>query len=339
MDSDIALSYSVTTLTLLFLIIGLVLNAVALVVFYDVPKLLRSTINTLVRNLFVVHLWTVLVLGPLVSFDCQAHTQQRLGRNNFSAFETYPSTCSLFCTSVRFLREFFTTSVSAILWIMVLDRTMTIVLPKSPSTLYLKRNPTLCTLVACLLAAVGQAHSFFGLFFEEGSRVCEVALHQTLWSYLPESFFLTQVSALVLVSLILLIKLRSAPPKYATGSMKRIVLLVVILIASYIMCTTPQKMSRFLRDSAVQPKILETMSLMSIFAHPLIYYMISVNFRKALRRSIRRRASALTSRHASRSPENVNAALSVTAFSITSETTARQSSSNTHRGVACACEK
>ena len=78
MDQEQAYIGSLSYLKLLLLIGGFVLNLCALIVFCDVPKLLKSTINTLVRNLFVVHLLTVLILGPLVPFNCQAWTREFL---------------------------------------------------------------------------------------------------------------------------------------------------------------------------------------------------------------------------------------------------------------------
>ena len=71
MEQNEALSKAFTSFTILLLISGSVLNLGALAVFCDVPKLLKSTINTLVRNLFVAHLVTILVTGPLLTVKCE----------------------------------------------------------------------------------------------------------------------------------------------------------------------------------------------------------------------------------------------------------------------------
>lgn len=79
-------SHSLTSITVLVLAGGLILNLGSVLVFSEVPKLLRSTVNTLVRNLFVLHIITTIALGTLITSDWMAWTRKYMKYGYFFIF-------------------------------------------------------------------------------------------------------------------------------------------------------------------------------------------------------------------------------------------------------------
>ncbi|XP_022669020.1 neuropeptides B/W receptor type 2-like isoform X2 [Varroa destructor] len=330
---DPYVSHGIISLTILLLAGGLILNLGAILVFLQVPKLLRSTVNTLVRNLFVLHVFTTIVLGTLTIFDWIAWTHDRIEETDQPYVFEYRRAYAVVCPFVHFARATFVGATFGILWIMTLDRALTILFPRDPHTMLLKRHPSLATMSVCVLAPISQ--SFYLFTSRSGDllhRDCVYRLNGLEWRLTSFAAYLIPLLLFIALCTILMVRLRSSPAKSSTRTMNRIVLLVILLIASYAICTAPHKVTEVVGAHESLQRISEAMLLLPVVLHPLVYYTISENFRKALSRCFQRRRhlghrsycrhAHAGSRHGGEGGDR-SAALTITemttAFSVTSQ--------------------